>query len=208
MEPKEVRQRKNSLDDAVAAAAQVFHDAGTDLCDQDLVRRIMTSLILHVGTEQESSLFSRFRGMLVSAGQIIGCDEKLFEYDSASSHMVRVVPGKKQVGLWNYTMCVWLDSKHPFCIYSSCHTEITNLDQHVTMPELITEQIRIARELQPRRGFQSCLVWDSYYLTQLCVQILRAERVPYIAAINPQRFSALCSTIDRFASKVGTWLLQ
>jgi hypothetical protein len=41
MEPKEVRQGKNSLYDAVAAAAQVFHDAGTDLCDQDLVRRIM-----------------------------------------------------------------------------------------------------------------------------------------------------------------------
>jgi hypothetical protein len=139
----------------------------------------------------EKTLAENFRSVLSSFGEVICCDEKVFEFNSPHSGMLRVIPAKHQKGLWNYTMCVHLDCNLAYLIDTRCATEISELDEHVTMPEIIKHQMDVAQSKNANRAMKSCMVWDSYYLTMVCVQMLREARVPFVAAINPERFKPI-----------------
>jgi hypothetical protein len=146
---------------------------------------------------------------LSSTGQWAACDEKVFEHDTARSGLIRVVPAKKQVGLWNYSTCVRLEGAqpgplfYPYLVYSRCHTELVSLDQHVTTFDIISAQVDFLRPLQQGRRFETILVYDSYYGTLLSLQYFREQRIPAIMCLNIQRFREYEALLDRFVQKTG-----
>ena len=214
--PKEVRRNKNALESDIREAVKYFNTVCRDadgnpyaITEPDLLRRCISALYFEVGTRDEIDLCRYFRALLSSAGQFGACDEKVFQHDTASSGMIRVVPAKKQVGLWNYTVCLRLSgglqgaNYYPFLVYTRCHTENTNLDEHVTTAAIIRAQVKFLRLLQPNRRFSTILVWDSYYGTLASLQYLREQRIPSIWCLNVQRFASYRALLDRFVQKTS-----
>jgi hypothetical protein len=214
--PREVRRNKNALEDDVKAAVLYFQTVCLDengrafpITEPDLMRRLIGKTHFMVGSRDETELCEAFRGLLSSTGQWAACDEKVFEHDTARSGLIRVVPAKKQVGLWNYSTCVRLEGAqpgplfYPYLVYSRCHTELVSLDQHVTTFDIISAQVDFLRPLQQGRRFETILVYDSYYGTLLSLQYFREQRIPAIMCLNIQRFREYEALLDRFVQKTG-----
>ena len=161
----------------------------------DKARRFNTAFCLKVGSEVETKLVSNFRVPFSHYGAHVACDEKVFEFNSASSGMLRVIPAKHQKGLWNTTMACTLESGLAYLIDTVCATEITDMDEHTTMISIFQHQVRILQDKPLERGVFSCGTWDSYYGTQEALQYLREEQYPFIWAINTQRFNPIVSLI-------------
>ena len=89
----------------------------------------------------------------------------MFQDDTSRSGMIRVVPAKKIVGLWNYTMCILLPGGLPFLLWTRCHTKLTNLDQHVTTIEILQQQIDFVKAHQVDCKVLTVMMHDSYYGT-------------------------------------------
>ena len=205
-QPSGARKDRDFLAHQFEGAAKYFtSNLPANMCfvEPDLARRLNSALCIQVGTELESRLAARFRAVLSSFGEVICCDEKVFEFNSAKSGMLRVIPAKHQKGLWNYTMCVYLSCGLAYLIDTRCATEISDLDEHVTMPAIIQHQIDIAQSKNVQRAHKSCMVWDSYYLTILCVQMLREQRVPFVAPINSQRFEPIVALLTDHVQASG-----
>lgn len=204
--PKESNPQKHALidafDDAQCYLSKTLKDQ-TKLTESDKARRINSWICVKVGSEFEKRLSSNFRSALSSYGEIVACDEKVFEFDSPTSGFFRKIPNKGQKGLWNYTMCVTLSPNIPFLIYSRCATEISNLDQHITMVGLMQEQIDVVREKPVARGHYPCIVYDSFYGTVAGLQLCRKLRQPFIWALNPQRFGSIVELVSDSVRKTG-----
>jgi hypothetical protein len=183
--PVEVRRNTDALDKAVIGA----HNRLTAICldengkpyrltEPDLARRIITALVLLVGTKHEFGFNDRFGSLVGFLGERVACDEKVFQHDTSRSGMIRVVPAKKIVGLWNYTMCILLPGGLPFLLWTRCHTELTNLDQHVTTIEILQQQIDVVKAQQEDRKVRTVMTHDSYYgtLAFSCCEISESQR--------------------------------
>ena len=107
--PQENRRDEKAIINAFQAARK--HCGGDNLLGSDRARRLNTYMCLRVDHWHQTDLVDNFQSVLLSCGEVLVCDEKVFDFDSANAGWVRVIPAKKQVGLWNYTACVWLSGE-------------------------------------------------------------------------------------------------
>ena len=90
------------LEDQFKAASAYFKatlEEGITFTNWDVAKRMNSAICITVGTELESDLVDNFRSVLSSYGEVVCCDEKVFEFNSSKSGMLRVIPAKHQKGL-------------------------------------------------------------------------------------------------------------
>ena len=194
-----LEQRFKEAGALLAASVQ----EGVQILSYDLARRIYGGWCMRVGSSVETTLAENFRSVILAYGEVVACDEKVFEFNSAHSGMLRVIPAKHQKGLWNYTMCVTLSPDLPYLIDTRCATEISALDEHIKMTELMEYQTKIARLRPVGRNVFPCMVYDSYYGTVEGLQLMRKYQQPFIWCCNPQRFGDLVSLLDGSVRESG-----
>ncbi len=119
----EANPTKHFLDLQFQNARQFFvKTLGKDIriISFDKARRFNTAFCLKVGSDIETKLVTNFRVPFSHYGEHEACDEKVFEFNSASSGMLCVISAKHQKGLWNTTMACTLQSGLPYLIDSVC----------------------------------------------------------------------------------------
>ena len=173
-----------------------FHGKDANTIGYDKARRFNGAFCVKVGSNLEMVLVQNFRVPFVHYGANVAADEKVFEFNSAKSGMLRVIPAKSQKGLWNSTLCATLPSGLSYLIDSLCATEIADMDEHTTMMVTFERQIAVLRSKPLERGEFSCVTYDSYYGTVEALQYLRGLQQPFIWAVNPQRILPLVDLIS------------
>jgi len=115
--PKEGRQDNRSLrhdfQDAIAFFKERYpseQQVGVNRCEH-----LHTHLYLNpYDASEEKFLHECLLHPVLSIGEVVAGDEKVFHYTSKQSMNVRVVPSKHEVGLWVYELVGRLSSKF-FC---------------------------------------------------------------------------------------------
>lgn len=204
--PTEAKPTPHFLDDCFKGAHSFFAEQlGNEvtIIGWDKARRFNTAFCIKIGSTLETEFVENFRRPFSHYGAHVACDEKVFQFNSNQSGMLRVIPAKHQKGLWNTTMAVTLQSGLPYLIDSVCATEITDMDEHTTMISIFEHQVKILREKPFDRETFSCGTWDSYYGTNEALQYLRRVQQPFIWAINAQRFGPIVSLLTDYVRQSG-----
>jgi len=107
--PTENTKNRHALSDAFKTSYGYLrgNSDGFNILGADRSRRLQSLMCLKVGTRLEKELSKNFFKFVVNPGEVIACDEKVFEHDSEKSGMMRVIRAKNQKGLWNYTAYVF-----------------------------------------------------------------------------------------------------
>ncbi len=93
--PSEAHPNKHFLDDQFKSAHAHFVEmqkSNVTIIGWDSARRLNGVICFKVGSDVESDLVANFREPFVHYGANVAADEKVFEFNSAKSGMLRVIP--------------------------------------------------------------------------------------------------------------------
>ena len=78
------------------------------------------------GGDLEKRLCAQFQSLVVSLGEVLCCDEKLFRFTEMGG-IVRKVPSKPaRIGIWHYQGVVTLPNEDPLLVYTRTHNKSSN----------------------------------------------------------------------------------
>ena len=205
--PTENQRDPNALNHAFQAARKELLDSlnGESLISADRARKLFSLLCLKVGTWHEIELEANFQSVVITLGEILVCDEKVWDHDNPNSGMIRVVASKKQVGLWNYTAVVWIPGKLTFLVCVRCHVELKILGECVPTWEVLNDWINVIKAKGLTFVTRAIAIMDSYYLSQPGLNDLRENGIPFVAAIQKDRFALMYSVIEGRVQKTGDY---
>ncbi len=173
-----------------------------DCCNvlsSDLARRILARFIIlsdPAKADHCTLINNNLANAIFFVGEVVCGDEKVFSCDGKHQAWLRVVQSKKQVGVWVYELCVWLEQEKPFLLNFRPHTELANLDEHVPVSSVMKQWTDIIDNKHLDRMHRSCLVVDSYYPDKVGLNILRQSGVYFVWAIQQNRFGDMCAVVD------------
>jgi hypothetical protein len=187
--PTESDKNRRSQTGSYKQAVAYFHDRMPDHLPpgNHLVELLHSKLL--ISPKDEALLTENYLSKVVSLGQWVAGDEKLFKWTGESSWL-RMCPNKDDyIGLWFYMLCGRLSSGKSFLLYTKSHTVETVLGGTVYCSQVMSDWGDIVTTKSTEQ--KTFLVADSYYLDHAGYEILTEKKVPFVCAIQECRFAAL-----------------
>ena len=108
----------------------------------------------------EKRLCTQFQSLVVSLGEVLCCDEKLFRFTGMGG-IVRKVPSKPvRIGIWHYQGVVTLPTADPLLVYTRTHNTSSNSGASTQTSEIVGEWADLVDKFHQK----TVLCMDSYYL--------------------------------------------
>jgi hypothetical protein len=160
--------------------------------------------------EEVSSFNESLCSIIERIGEVSSGDEKLFHFTGHSMN-VRVVPSKREVGLWIYELTVRITSGKTLfktifnieteniksgaslLIFAQMHSAEKGRNQSVPVHEVVKAWCDI---LKNKGHENTMLMIDSYYFSSKSREVILHTGVHTIASVKPDRFSSLISLLN------------
>ena len=149
------------------------------------------------------SLCTNFKSSLSCIGQVLACDEKLFHFTGSSGY-IRIVPQKREIGIWIYDAVCTLKSGDHFLVY--CRQSLSNKATNVSEPVsgVVAEWTNIAAQFKEKNNYIGpVMAFDSYYGTQDVTAVCARRKVLFIASLRSDRFEELTAILRRRCAPVA-----
>lgn len=162
-----------------------------------MVQEILTNMVFSI--EDETELRDHLRQTLVSIGEVLVCDEKLWFHSGEAGGWVRLVISKPdRVGHWFYTAVVKLANGRFYCVYYRLHRVPNKLaNQAGTLPVDVigADWIQIFRQSDPEIA-EPFIIADGYYMSEAMRERIKSEKVAAIIAMPPDRWKSVISLLQ------------
>lgn len=156
----------------------------------------------HISFPEEELLNSALQTPVVSLGEWVAGDEKLFHFTGQSAFL-RLCPKKPdRIGFWNYELCGRLSNGKPYLLFLRTHNSEASINKSIPTSDVLRQWGEI---LNGANSLHTTLVADSYYLDTTARSILKDMGVHYLCAIKENRFSNVTSLLSSHVTKPGEW---
>ena len=198
------RPTRSPLRTAIEEALAHFHSIapdGTKIPGRDLLEVIFARF--HFTHQHMAALCANFRSSLSCIGQVFACDEKLFHFTGKSGY-IRIVPQKRDIGIWIYDGVCTLASGDHFLIY--CRQSLSNKATNISEPVIgvMKQWADIAVEFKHKSNYVGpVLAFDSYYGTIDSTTECINRAVMFIASVRSDRFEEFTAILRRLCPPVA-----
>jgi hypothetical protein len=217
VDSKESKAGKQPLKDAIILARDHFNTTGPPMIPGQRYPNcpgvdICSKLIgnFHIQYQHFAELSQNFQSILLSLGQFIAGDEKLFHLTGNSGY-IRLVPNKPdKVGLWIYECMCQLSNGLPYMLYLRFQNSDPNIGVSIKTSEILREWkdivLNIGKDRVPvgQSPNPACIVVsDSYYMcnTGRAMYATSVPKVNFCASVTKERFAKLAHKVQDLVTK-------
>ena len=137
--PQENKKNKDTQRKAFKEAKAYFEDKYPEIkCPSiNLIEKLHTHFI--ITSEEEKLLCNTLLKMVISLGEYVVGDEKLFRFTENSGFIRLVLSKPDKIGLWNYMLAAKLSNGKPFLLYVKFHNASKALGESIPTSSIINE---------------------------------------------------------------------
>jgi hypothetical protein len=156
--------------------------------------------------DDETELRDHLRQTVISVGEVLVCDEKLWFYSGEADGWVRLVISKPdRVGHWFYLAVVKLANGKFYSVYYRLHrlpNKLANQQGTLSVDIIGADWIQIFRQSDPEIT-EPFIIADGYYMSEAMRDKIKAENVAAIIAVPPERWQSMISLLEPKLKSAG-----
>ena len=118
---------------------------------------------------------------------------------------VRLVPSKREIGLWYFELVCLLPNGLPFLLLFS----IAEADEatNISTPVVVTtgQWLQLIQRHEKPPGGQTIIVWDAFYADRATVELYCQQSAPFMCSVKPGRFKDVHELVSADVTKPGEW---
>jgi hypothetical protein len=168
------------------------------------IEKLLTNMVFTI--EDEEDLRHHLQNTVVSIGEALVCDEKLWFYSGAADGWVRLVITKPdRVGHWFYMAVVKLSNGAYYVIYLRLHRTVNTLANEQTplpVDQIGEDWLSILQRSEPEIA-EPFLIADSYYMSEAMREKIKDSGLPAIIAVPPERWPSVISVLSPKLNAAG-----
>lgn len=204
---------RTDIADNVLTYREALQDAIRDLADElgqmrtsgvNIVQELLTNMIFTM--DDETELRDHLRKTVISVGEVLVCDEKLWFYSGEADGWVRLVISKPdRVGHWFYLAVVKLANGKFYAVYYRLHrvpNKLANQQGTLSVDIIGADWIQIFRQSDPEIT-EPFIIADGYYMSEAMRDKIKAENVAAIIAVPPERWQSMISLLEPKLKSAG-----
>ena len=192
------------LDPAVRDAREYLVSATGEKCVRlEVLRKLMSRLLI---TEDIiCSITGNFQALVLSLGQYVSGDEKLWHFTGHSGNVRLVISKPDRLGLWFYELCGKLSNGLPYMLYTRMHN---SLKMSIPVSLIVGDWIHIMKSAgglgADNRKCYLCA--DSYYLSADSSAVMKEAGIHFSCSVAPNRMKKHVAMVhDGKEDKTGEW---
>ena len=155
-------------------------------------------------SEDEKIINKNILGSVISLGERLTGDEKLFAYTGNAGIIINIPSKNPPVGLLIYTACIMIDKKSPFLVYLKCNRNWSKVGESTPVSEIALDW----RNIILTKSKTTILAFDSKYCDAITRTQLQRSNITYVASCKAGWFNKLVNKLDHLITKPGDFAVM